>query len=59
MPKKKLTKAQVRKKLQRMVITLYDLFTDKMTHPDSAVPMSEHKMLEIYKLLKQALKRMK
>jgi len=59
MPKKKLTKTQVKKKMQNMVIVLYDLFTDKMAYSDSFVPMSENKILELYKPIKSALQRIK
>ena len=59
MPKKKLTKAQVKKKMQNIVIVLYDLFTDKMAYSDSSVPMSENKILDLYKPVKLALQRIK
>jgi hypothetical protein len=47
MPKKKLTKTQVRKKIKTMMTASYDLVLDKMGHPDSKVPMSLNKILEL------------
>ncbi len=47
MPKKKLTKAQVKRKIKAMMTASYDLVLDKMGHPDSKVPMSLNKILEL------------
>jgi hypothetical protein len=47
MPKKKLTKAQVKRKIKTMMTASYDLVLDKMGHPDSKVPMSLNKILEL------------
>jgi hypothetical protein len=47
MPKKKLTKAQVKRKIKTMMAASYDLVLDKMGHPDSKVPMSLNKILEL------------
>ena len=47
MPKKKLTKAQVKRKIKTMMTASYDLVLDKMGHPDSKVPMSLNKALEL------------
>jgi len=49
MPKKKLTKTQVKKKLQTAVAALYDLYIDKFGHGSASfVPMSANKLQEIY-----------
>jgi hypothetical protein len=45
MPKKKLTKAQVNKKLQSVRRALYDLFLDKFAYgTESFMPMSAKKI---------------
>lgn len=49
MPKKKLTKAQVKKKLRTAWLTLYDLYLDKIAYgSESFNPMSKRKADEIY-----------
>jgi hypothetical protein len=42
-----LTKAQVKRKIKTMMTASYDLVLDKMGHPDSKVPMSLNKILEL------------
>jgi len=59
MPKKKLTKAQVKRKLKTCNNAMYDLFLDKVGHADSQVPMSVPKLLELNKALQGATKRVK
>ena len=59
MPKKKLTKAQVKRKLKTCNNVLYDLFLDKMGHANSDVPFSTPKLLEFNKAMQSATKRMK
>ena len=59
MPKKKLTKAQVKRKLKTCVNAMYDLFLDKMGHVNSDVPMSQNKILDLHRQLTNAEKRMK
>tara|TARA_Y100000114_G_C11692082_1_gene294089 strand:+ start:758 stop:937 length:180 start_codon:yes stop_codon:yes gene_type:complete len=59
MPKKKLTKAQVRKKMKTMMSASYDLVLDKMGHADSFVPMSLNAILEINRKVTQQLNRFK
>jgi hypothetical protein len=59
MPKKKLTKAQVKKKLSRIVDLNYDLTLDKMGHANSDVPMSLNKLLDLHKELRRAAIRIK
>lgn len=55
MPKKKLTKAQVKRKLKTAWLTLYDLYMDKFGYgPESYNPMSKKKAEEIYVALMQA-----
>ena len=52
MPKKKLTKAQVKAKLKRINMDLYSLVIDKLAYnSDSFVPMSLNKLLELHKSL--------
>ena len=59
MPKKKLTKTQVRKKLKQVMNASYDLVLDKMGHADSFVPMSLNKILELNKAVTQQFNRIK
>ena len=59
MPKKKLTKAQVKRKLKTCSNAMYDMILDKMGHANSDVPMSLPKLMEMHKLLQNAVKRMK
>jgi len=57
MPKKKLTKAQVKRKAKTAYNAMYDLYIDKFVHrSESHVPESTMKMLDI--LEKSALSRM-
>jgi len=57
MPRKKLTKAQVKKKYKSAFNPLYDLYLDKLGHPDSFNPVSKIKadrMLDdVYKVLRK------
>jgi len=59
MPKKKLTKAQVKRKLTTAINSVYDLLVDKMGHADSQVPMSMPKLIDLNKILVSAMKRFK
>jgi len=59
MPKKKLTKAQTKKKLTTAINVVYDLVLDKLGHPDSFVPMSKNKALEVLNSLSTARLRVK
>ena len=59
MPKKKLTKAQVKRAMNLAARGTYDLILDKMGHVDSNVPMSLPKLLEVHKTFQNAAKRMK
>ena len=59
MPKKKLTKAQVKRKLKTCTTALYDLTVDKYGYGDSAVPMSFTKLVETHKAVMNSVKRMK
>jgi hypothetical protein len=49
MPKKKLTKTQVKNKLRIANNQIYDLILDKMAHPNSLVPMSQAKLMDFNK----------
>ena len=59
MPKKKLTKTQVKGYVVKLINALYNLQLDKMGHPDSLVPISEAKLSELRKTIFSAEKRMK
>jgi len=59
MPKKKLTKAQVKRKCKTCMNSMYDMILDKMGHSDSYVNISLPKLLEMHKILQNAAKRMK
>tara|TARA_Y100000401_G_scaffold80912_1_gene66324 strand:- start:222 stop:407 length:186 start_codon:yes stop_codon:yes gene_type:complete len=54
MPRKKLTKTQVKKKLTGLERNMYDLFLDKLGHADSIVPFSQPKMTEMHKIIQTA-----
>ncbi len=58
MPKKKLTKAQVKKKLKTAFNAIYDLEMDKLGQMDSFVSMSVPKLLQMSDTLKRAHKRL-
>ena len=58
MPKKRLTKAQVKRKYKTICTAFYDLMTDKLGHADSHVGMSVNKLLEVHKNCQAVLKRM-
>jgi len=60
MPKKKLTKAQVNKKLQSVRRALYDLFLDKFAYGgESYMPMSAKKIEQFHKETVSAILRLK
>jgi hypothetical protein len=59
MPKKKLTKTQVKKKLKTIMNASYDLVLDKMGHAQSFVPMSIAKITEFHKGIMQQFNRVK
>ena len=59
MPKKKLTKTQVKSKMLKAANQLYDLFLDKFAHPDSFVPMSGTKLFDTVNLINKARSRIK
>ena len=58
MPKKKLTKTQVKKKFTTASNNVYDLVLDKFGHSDSRVSMSKPKLMETLDALQKAEKRM-
>tara|TARA_R100001594_G_C3936736_1_gene239590 strand:- start:49 stop:240 length:192 start_codon:yes stop_codon:yes gene_type:complete len=48
MPKKKLTKAQVKAKIKKAYGAIYDLYLDKLGHAgNSEIPMSRDALLKI------------
>jgi hypothetical protein len=59
MPKKKLTKAQVKRKLKAIINATYDLTLDKLGHPDSFVPISMNKLLDRERETQRAFNRLK
>jgi hypothetical protein len=59
MPKKKLTKAQIKRKLKTASNAVYDLVLDKMGHPDSFSPMSKNKAMSILDDINRAKLRVK
>ena len=59
MPKKKLNKAQVKRKLKTIMTASYDLVLDKMGHADSKVPMSLNKVLELNRSITSTFNRVK
>ena len=59
MPKKKLTKTQVKRKLKTCSNMMYDMILDKMGHTNSDVPMSLPKLMDMHKALQNATKRIK
>ena len=58
MPKKKLTKTQVKRKLKQASTIMYDLFLDKLGHIKSEVTMSQNKILAVHRQITNAEKRM-
>ena len=59
MPKKKLTKTQVKSKMIKAGFLIGDLASDKMYQPDSLVPLSSKKLLEVIEVFQRAFKRIK
>jgi hypothetical protein len=59
MPKKKLTKAQVKRKLKTIDNTMASMIIDKVEQPDSHVSMSLPLLLETSKKFRNALRRVK
>ena len=56
MPKKKLTKAQVKKKMKTTLNAVYDLYLDKFAYgSQSIVPVSTKNLEETHNLLLRAL----
>ena len=59
MPKKKLTKAQVKAKYQQLINITYDLASDKMSHSNSLVPGTARALVEINTKFIQTQRRIK
>lgn len=59
MPRKKLTKAQVKSDISASMSRLYNMIVDKLNYPDSHVPLSLAKLLDLHKVMSSAWKRMK
>ena len=49
MPKKKLTKTQVKKKMKTCTNAVYDLILDKMGHANRDAPLGLPKLMELHK----------
>ena len=60
MPKKKLTKAQVKRKMKQIIRATYDLFLDKFAHGSrSDVSFSSAKIMELPQVFGKAFDRIK
>jgi len=59
MPKKKLTKAQVKAEYKKLIKGTNRLFNDKMSYPDSKVTMSLKMLLQMAKDVLSAFNRVK
>tara|TARA_Y100001951_G_C11145071_1_gene185857 strand:+ start:259 stop:438 length:180 start_codon:yes stop_codon:yes gene_type:complete len=59
MPKKKLTKAQVKRKLKTCANALYGLTTDKIYQWNSDVPISKNVLIDLTNKFERAFKRLK
>jgi hypothetical protein len=59
MPRKRLTKTMVKKKIKTCSNAIYDMILDKMGHANSDVPMSLPKLMEMHKAVQSAAKRIK
>ena len=59
MPRKKLTKTQVKRELGKMQKAIGRLFIDKVDHTGSAVPMGVKSLLDLNAKIGTAFKRVK
>jgi len=60
MPKKKLTKAQVKRKYKTATNALYDLYLDKLGHGNTSfVTQSRSVLVDIYSRVQAAMLRIK
>tara|TARA_Y100001938_G_C7952178_1_gene359874 strand:- start:172 stop:351 length:180 start_codon:yes stop_codon:yes gene_type:complete len=59
MPRKRLTKAQVKIKFKTAANKIYDLMLDKFGHSDSRISMSKDKLMKILDDLQRARERTK
>ncbi len=59
MAKKKLTKVRIGKDLRRMSFFIMNFMQDKLEHPDSKVPLTPKKLLELNAVIKNAFNRLK
>jgi len=58
MPKKKLTKTQVKRKVAAISKSVADLTIDKLTHSDSLAPMSKMKLIELSNTIQAASRKL-
>tara|TARA_Y100001951_G_C11278319_1_gene263487 strand:+ start:585 stop:767 length:183 start_codon:yes stop_codon:yes gene_type:complete len=60
MPKKKLTKTQVKRKIKTTSNAIYDMLLDKMGHGTASfVPFSLDKLIELQKVMDRARNKVK
>jgi len=59
MPRKKLTKAQVKRSLKTIHNNLYRLIIENLDVPNNNVPMSTPKLMELHKTIGSAFNRVK
>ena len=59
MPKKKLTKAQVKRKLRSINTNLYRMIMERLDVPDNNIPISTPKLMELHRTIESAFKRIK
>ena len=58
MPKKKLTKLLVKRKVAEISKSVAELTIDKLTHPDSLAPMSKMKLIELSNTIQAASRKL-
>ena len=59
MPKKKLTKAQVKRSLRSINTNLYRMIMERLDVPDNNIPISTPKLMELHRTIESAFKRVK
>jgi hypothetical protein len=59
MPKQKLTKAQVKRKLKSINTNLYRMIIERLKIPDNNIPISTPKLMELHRTIESAFKRVK
>ena len=59
MPKKKLTKAQVKRSLRSINKNIYRMIMERLDVPDNHIPISTPKLMELHRTIESAFKRIK